>query len=194
MASRLSTKTYIEKDGGVNIKDVHRICYRGNGWPGRFRVFGEGGRLLMDRPYLGGSLIHVVSHDHYLRCWNCLDHWGRFADIVVSDSWTNEMVGTEVKGRSATMVRTERGKDAVDSVIDSGDMIADPITMKEMLGYNRGLVIDSNHALHGWMAWYQLLFFGLVRYLGYVLGNLLRRKRVGLRTTLKARLSSKYYY
>jgi len=194
MASRLSTKTYIEKDGGVNIKDVHRVCYRGNGWPGRFRVFGESGRILMDRPYLGGSLVHVVSRDHYLRCWNCLDHWGYFADIVVSDPWANETFRTESKGRSAVMFRTERGKEVIASAIDAGDIIADPITMKEMLGYNKGLIIDSNHALHGWMAWYQLLFFGRVRYLGYVLGNLLRRKRVGLKTTLKARLSSKYYY
>jgi len=194
MASRLSTKTYIEEDGGVNLKDVHRICYRGNGWPGRFRVFGEGGRLLMDRPYLGGSLIHVVSRDHYLRCWNCLDHWGRFADIVVSDPWTDKMVRTERKGRSAIMVRTERGKDAVASVIDSGDMIADPIVVEEMLGYNKHLVIDFEHPRHGWMAWYQVLFFGRVRYLGQVIGNLLRRKRVGLRTTLKARLNNKYYY
>jgi coenzyme F420 hydrogenase subunit beta len=193
MASRLSTKTYIEKDGGVNMKDVHRICYRGNGWPGRFRVFGKGGRLLMDRPYLGGSLIHVVSRDHYLRCWNCLDHWGRFADIVVSDPWTNELVRTERKGRSAIMVRTPRGNKAVASAIDSGDMIASPITIGDMLGYNRHLVIDSEHPGHGWMAAYQLLFFGRLKYLIPVLQSLLHRKRIGLITTLKARLNRNYY-
>jgi coenzyme F420 hydrogenase subunit beta len=194
MASRLSTKIYIEENGRVNLKDIHRICYRGNGWPGRFRVFGEGGKVLMDRPYLGGSLIHVVSRDHYLRCENCLDHWGRFADIVVSDPWTNEMVRTECKGRSAVMVRTERGKEALASAIDNGDMAADSIAVEEMLSYNKHLVIDSKHARHGWMAWYQLLFFGRVRYLGQVIGNLLRRRRVGLKTTLKARLSRQYYY
>jgi coenzyme F420 hydrogenase subunit beta len=194
MASRLSTKTYIEKDGGVNLKDVRRICYRGNGWPGRFRVFGEGGRLLMDRPYLGGALIHIVSRDHYLRCWNCLDHWGRFADIVVSDPWTDDIVKNERKGRSAIMVRTERGREAVASAIDSGDMIADPITVEEMLGYNKHLVIDSKHTRHGWMAGYQLLFFGRARYLVRVIKSLLQGKRIGLRSTLMARLSSKYYY
>lgn len=194
MASRLSTKAYIEEDGGVNIADVRRICYRGNGWPGRFRVFGEGGRLLMDRPLLGGSLIHVVPRDHYLRCWNCLDHWGRFADIAVSDPWTDDMVKNERKGRSAIMIRTKRGKEAVASAIDSGNMIADSITVKDMLGYNKHLVIDSEHHRHGWMAGYQLLFFGRLKYLIPVLGILLRRKRVGLMTTLKTRLSRKYYY
>jgi len=194
MASRLSTRAYIEEDGGVNLADVRRICYRGDGWPGRFRVFGENDKLLMDRPLLGGSLIHVVPRDHYLRCWNCLDHWGLFADIAVSDPWTEEMVKTERKGKSAIMVRTERGREAVASAIDSGDMIAESITIEDMLRYNKHLVIDSEHPRHGWMAGYQLLFFGRLKYLVPVLGSLLRRKRIGLRTTLKARLNKKYYY
>jgi coenzyme F420 hydrogenase subunit beta len=194
MASRLSTKAYIEEDGGVNIADVRRICYRGNGWPGRFRVFGEGGRLLMDRPLLGGSLIHVVPRDHYLSCWNCLDHWGKFADIAVSDPWTDDMVKNERKGRSAIMVRTERGKDAVKSAIDSWDMIADFITVKDMLGYNKHLVIDSNHPRHGWMAGYQLIFFGRLQYFLPLIRSMLRNKRVGLNTTIKARLCKQYYY
>lgn len=194
MASRLSTKAYIEEDGGVNIADVRRICYRGNGWPGRFRVFGENGRVLMDRPYMDGSLIHLVPRDHYLRCWNCLDHWGRFADIAVSDPWCDEMVRTERKGRSAIMVRTGRGKEAVASAIDSGDMVADAITVENMLGYNRHLVIDSRHPRHGWMAGYQLLFFGRLKYFVPLVRGLLRNKRIGLNTTIKTRLCKRYYY
>jgi coenzyme F420 hydrogenase subunit beta len=194
MASRLSTKAYIEEDGGVNIADVRRICYRGNGWPGRFRVFGENNKLLMDRPLLGGSLIHVVPRDHYLRCWNCLDHWGHFADIAVSDPWTDEIVKTERKGRSAIMVRTERGKEVVTSAIDAGDMIADSITVIDMLGYNKHLVVGPEHTHYGWMAVHQLLFFGRLKYLVPVLRSLLRKKRIGLKTTLKAWLSQKYYY
>lgn len=194
MASRLGTKRYIEGEGGVDIADVRRICYRGDGWPGRFRVFGKNDELLMDRPLLGGSLIHVVPYDHYLRCWNCMDHWGRFADIAVSDPWTEEMVENERKGKSAIMVRTERGSQAVASAIDSGDMIAEPITIQDMLCYNKHLVIDSGHARHGWMAAYQLLFFGRLKYLWQVLGGLIHRKRIGLKTTLKARFGKKYYY
>jgi hypothetical protein len=34
---------------------------------------------------------------------------------------------------------------AAASAIDSGDMIADSITVKDMLGYNKYLVIDSEH-------------------------------------------------
>jgi coenzyme F420 hydrogenase subunit beta len=194
MASRLGTKRYIEGEGGVNIADVRRICYRGDGWPGRFRVFGENDELLMDRPLLGGSLTHVVPYDHYLRCWNCMDHWGRFADIAVSDPWTDAMIENERKGKSAIMIRTDSGRDAVASAIDSGDMIAESITIEDMLGYNKHLVVDSEHVRHGWMAAYQLLFFRRLKYLRPVLGGLIHRKRIGLKTTLKARLDKRYYY
>ena len=194
MASRLSTKAYIEEHGGVNLRDVRRICYRGNGWPGRFRVFGEDDRLLMDRPLLGGSLIHVVGRDPYLRCRYCLDHWGRFADIAVSDPWCEEMVRNERKGRSAIIVRTERGKQVVTSAIQSGDMIADPIGVSDFLGYNKHLVISPRHTSHVWRAAYQLLFFGRLRYLMPLVRGLLRTRHIGLKTTIKARLCKQYYY
>lgn len=194
MSSRLMTKSYIAKDGGVDLNAVRRICYRGNGWPGRFRVYGEDNCILMDRPYIDGLLPNVVGCDHYLRCENCLDHWAYYADIVVSDPWSKEMIKSETQGRSAIMVRTERGKRAVSAAINSGDFIADRISATDMIAYNRHLAIDSKHLRHSWMALYQLFFFGRVRYLLPVLRYSMARKLAGLKTTLKARMNKKYYY
>ena len=194
MASRLSTRAYIEKDGGVSLRDVRRIVYRGSGWPGRFRVFGEGNRLLMDRPLIGGSLEHLVGRDHYLRCWNCLDHWSHFADIVVSDPWNQEMVENETVGWSAVMVRTERGRNAVASAINAGDLISKRITLAEMLRYNSHLLLGPQHERVSWMAWYQVLFFRRLAYLLPLFRGLLRGKARGFRTTWKARMEARYYY
>jgi coenzyme F420 hydrogenase subunit beta len=194
MASRLATKAYIEKDGGVDVKDIRRISYRGNGWPGRFRVFGENNKLLMDKPLIGGSLTHLVGKDHYLRCYNCLDHWAHYADIVVSDPWSERMINNEKKGWSAVMVRTERGQKAVASAINGGDFIAETISVSEMATYNRHLLIDARHERHSWMAAYQLFFFRRVKYLLPLLQCLLKKKLIGLRTTLRTRLDKKYYY
>ena len=104
------------------------------------------------------------------------------------------MVEKERKGKSAIMVRTERGRQAVASAIDSGDMSAESITVEDMLGYNEHLVVGPGHPRHGWMAGYQLMFFGRLRYFWKVLASIVWRKRVGLRTTLKARVDKKYYY
>ena len=192
MTSRENTKAYLLRYG-IDPAKVGRITYRGKGWPGSFRGFDRTGQVLLERPYLGDETEHLISKDHYLRCHNCLDHWGRFADIVACDPWNQDVMQDEHKGKSAIIVRTQRGAEALASAVDSGDMIAEPITITDMLGYNKPLVIDSEHPRHGWMAAYQLLFAGRVKYLPTILRALFRRQRIGLVTTIKARLDRNYF-
>src|SRR5215467_8350335 len=87
------------------VKEVH---YRGEGWPGDFRVISDGrserkaltyqeswGRLTSYRP---------------LRCNLCPDGLGRVADIACGDAW--ESFGTSSDpGRSIVIVRTHRGQE-----------------------------------------------------------------------------------
>jgi hypothetical protein len=73
-------------------------------------------------------------------------------------------------------------------------MIADAISTEDMLNFNKHLVIDSNHQRHGWMIGYQLVFFRRLKYLPALIGNMLKMKRIGLKTTIKAFLSRRYYY
>lgn len=191
MPSRQSTANYLKRYN-INPQDVRRICYRGGGWPGSFRAYGDNG-LLLQRPLLGDELDYLVPCDHYLRCWNCLDHWGRFSDITVSDPWCDKFVKTETKGRSAVMVRTERGRKAVASVLASREMAADVITIEEMLGYNRHLVIDSRHPRHAWMGIYQMVFQRRLRNPAAIVRSLIKRKGIGLRTTLSVKFDKNYY-
>lgn len=193
MASRLSTTSYLERYG-INPADVRRINYRGNGWPGSFRAYGDNG-VILEQPYLGDELKYLVGVDHYLRCRNCLDHWARLADIAVSDPWCEKFVSMEHKGRSAVMVRSDRGKDAVGSAINKGDLIADHISLQDMIGYNKHLVIHPHHSRHAWMAIYQVVFFRRFKYLGTLLRMMsaLRRSDIGIRTTFRARFEKNYY-
>lgn len=191
MPSHESTKAYLERYG-VNLGAVRRIYYRGGGWPGSFRVYGDHG-LVLKRKLLGDELEHLVPRDHYLRCWNCLDHWSYYADVAVSDPWCEDMVENERKGWSAVMVRTEQGKQAVASAIESGDMIARSITMNDMLAYNKHLIVNSHHSQHAWMAVYQFLFHGRIRKPFAVLRSLVNRKGIGFKTTVRARFNRCYY-
>ena len=192
MASHLSTLAYLLRYK-VDPSKVRRFAYRGGGWPGGVRAWGENNELLLDRPLLGDSLVHLVGKDHYLRCWNCLDHFGRLADIVVSDPWTEDIVKNETKGKSAFMLQTQRGTEALQSAIESNALIDEHITTEDMLDYNRHLVIHKKHARHSWMSLYQLLFFGRVVKPFSILGSVLRRNQVGLATTLKARFNRNFY-
>lgn len=192
MASRQSTIAFLQRYG-VNLDKAYRIVYRGGGWPGYFRVFDEKGETILKKPSLGGSLDLVVPGDHYLRCYNCFDPWARFADIVVSDPWCDEMIDDETKGWSGIMVRTKTGQRAVDSSIADGDMVAKNISAEVMYGYNKHLIITSTHPRHAWMALYQLIFLGRFKGLKSVVGSLVRKKGIGLRTTLRARFDRNYY-
>ncbi|OHB61004.1 MAG: hypothetical protein A2167_01160 [Planctomycetes bacterium RBG_13_46_10] len=192
VASRQSTIAFLQRYA-VSLKQAYKIAYRGGGWPGYFKVFDAKGQTLLKKPLLGGSLDLVVPSDHYLRCWNCLDHWARFADIAVSDPWCDEMVDNETKGWSGIMVRTQSGQWAVDSSIYDGDIIAKNVSVDQMYGYNKHLTITSTHPRHTWMALYQLIFFGRFKGLKSVIGNVIRKKGTGLLTTLRARFDKNYY-
>jgi len=191
MPSRQSTTNYLKRYG-INPKDARKVCYRGGGWPGSFKVYGDTG-LILERPLLNDELDYLVPCDHYLRCWNCMDHWGRFSDIVVSDPWCDEFVKTETKGRSAVMIRTESGHKAMALVLANGEMAADAITIEEMLGYNRHLLIGHHHSRHAWMGIYQLVFFGRIRNSAAIIRSLIQRKGIGLNTTLRVKLDKNYY-
>ena len=192
MASRQSTLAFLQRHN-VSLNDAYKISYRGGGWPGYFRVFNKENQVILEKPLLGGSLDVVVPGDHYLRCWNCLDHWADYADIIVSDPWCDEMVDNETKGWSAIMIRTQSGQEAVDSAIAQGDMFAKGVSAEEMHSYNRHLIITSEHTRHSWMALYQLLFFGRFKGLSSVFRSLIKRKGIGLLSTLRARFDRNYY-
>ncbi len=192
MASRQSTLAFLKRHQ-VDIDKAWKIAYRGGGWPGYFRVFDKEGNVLLKQPLLGGSLDLVVPGDHYLRCWNCLDQWGRFSDIVVSDPWCDEMVDNETKGWSGIMIMTPSGQQAVDSAVAAGDITAKEISPDQMYDYNKHIIITKDHPRHAWMALFQLIFFGRFRGLSHVFRCVLRRKGIGLKTTLRARFDKNYY-
>ena len=148
----------------------------------------------MDRPLIGGSLRHVVGVDHYLRCENCLDHWSRFADLVVSDPWSADHLERETKGESAVLIRSARGQARVAAAVAAGALWAKPIPTEDMIGFNRHLWLRPEHERFSWMALYQLLFHKRLRFLPEIARRFFLAKLVGLRTTLRARFIKKYYY
>jgi hypothetical protein len=104
------------------------------------------------------------------------------------------MVHTEKLGRSAIMIKNEIGRNAVLPAIEDGFFIADNISIKEMINYNKHLLISDNHETHTWMALYQFFFMRRFKYLLRLFRYLVAGNLRGIMTTLKARLAKKYYY
>lgn len=92
------------------------LKYRGEGWPGYFRATwkdGESFELSYDE-----SWGKILGRQLGFRCKICPDGIGMLADIAVGDSWSTQNGYpdfTESDGRCFIFVRTDRGKNILDS-------------------------------------------------------------------------------
>lgn len=101
---------------GIDPDEVTRVDYRGEGWPGEFRVeTAAGHRASMSYAEAWGGL----TRQRQWRCLVCPDHTGEFADLSVGDPWYRP-VGAGEAGRSLVVVRTERGRALLESALASG--------------------------------------------------------------------------
>lgn len=98
----------------ILTEQIDSVRYRGEGWPGRFKVrsdergqeasasYAESwGRLTRYRPF---------------RCNLCPDGLGRLADIACGDAWENSSDNGN-PGLSLVLVRTERGREILRGAI-----------------------------------------------------------------------------
>ena len=98
----------------VNQDEVSSVHYRGEGWPGNFRV-------LQNRESTGKSMTYDESWSRLtgyrpLRCNLCPDGLGRVADISCGDAWHKHGDDSDT-GRSLVLVRTERGREILQRAI-----------------------------------------------------------------------------
>lgn len=98
-------------DLGILPDEVVDLHYRGDGWPGEFRVRAEDGRVraLSYEESWGGHL----GRDLQWRCKICVDGTGEDADIAVGDFWRSDDRGFPIfgegPGNSVAIARTSKG-------------------------------------------------------------------------------------
>ncbi|MEH3154967.1 MAG: Coenzyme F420 hydrogenase/dehydrogenase, beta subunit C-terminal domain [Gordonia paraffinivorans] len=107
---------------GVAFVDVRSVRYRGDGWPGAFRVTRhDGSSAAMSYNESWGSHLGPTVQT---RCKICVDGTGGHADIAVGDYWDADESGfptfEEADGTSVVVARTERGAAVVRQLLDQG--------------------------------------------------------------------------
>lgn len=98
----------------VDREGIDSISYRGEGWPGDFRVHSAGSSVEKTLGYQQ-SWAYLTSY-RPLRCNLCPDGLGRIADISCGDSW-GKWRNDGDPGRSLVLVRTERGREILHGAI-----------------------------------------------------------------------------
>jgi len=144
------------------VKEVH---YRGDGWPGSFRVVSSGQAHPLQLSYRE-SWGRLTAY-RPLRCHLCPDGLGRVADIACGDAWHHHTDDGD-SGRSLILVRTERGRAVLRAAVAAGYVIAQRAEADDVLRAQPSL-LERRRLLFGRMAALRLLGVPAPRYNGFSL-------------------------
>lgn len=114
----------------TQTRSIKTIRYRGEGWPGAFRV-----RFTDDQPEKSISYKQSwgrLTHYQPLRCNLCPDGLGRFADISCGDAW-NKYEDNGDPGRSLAIVRSELGRELLHKARTAGYLDLTGATANDIL-------------------------------------------------------------
>lgn len=141
-------------DGREKSTDpVTQVHYRGEGWPGDFRVVGDKG-VEQQRLSYQESWGRLTAY-RPLRCNLCPDGLGRVADIACGDAWHRYKADGD-KGRSLVLVRTERGREILERAQRAGYITLQPAGSDDVLRAQKNL-LDRRRALFGRLAAFRAL-------------------------------------
>ena len=153
---------------GDDADQISRLKFRGEGWPGEFRVSlnGNGGRSLYSYETSWGRLQATRG----LRCQLCADGMGELADVSCGDAW-HRYNGDGNPGLSIVVARTQRGLDLVEEAIERGYLILDEVEPAEIAASQGS---DSGIANRRRATWGRLLVLRLLgiprpQYVGFPL-------------------------
>ena len=110
---------------------VVSLRYRGDGWPGDFKVSFEDGKTF--RCSYNESWGQVLGRDVRFRCKICPDGIGQYADLVVGDAWHTKdgyPDFTEQEGRSFLLARNARGAELAEKARDAGILSLSPLDIR----------------------------------------------------------------
>ena len=119
---------------GISKENVAQIKYRGAGWPGSLKVELRDGQTY-NEPYLDYFDNHFMCYEMH-RCNLCCDSFGELADISCGDAWLPEYKGSDDKGTSVVVVRSERGREFLSSV-GPGVLALDPLSIDKAVQSQR---------------------------------------------------------
>jgi coenzyme F420 hydrogenase subunit beta len=151
---------------GVQRSHVAALHYRGEGWPGDFRVTPADASTEKRMSYKE-SWGKLTSY-RPLRCNLCPDGLGRVADIACGDAWESHEEGDGNPGRSLVLVRTERGRQVMSQMRAAGGVVLEPAGAGDVLRAQTSL-LERRRQLFGRLAAFRVLGIPIPSYSGFSL-------------------------
>ena len=116
---RYSGTEFLFKKYNIEKKEIQKISYRGNGWPGTFNIKLKNKEIKISYNYIWNTLFGPNFFTPY-RCLTCIDQTNELADISVGDAWLKEIVASDKIGTSIIISRNSKGENLVKKVLNEG--------------------------------------------------------------------------
>lgn len=131
---------FFTEQAKINTKDAVRYYYRKGHWRGSGSVSYRDGSVQTFSYTKGVCAYKNAYFFEEKRCTCCKDHFCEFSDISFGDIWNSELKKESVKYTSC-VIRSQKGKDVFDRLLDEGDIVATHVSGEEMVrGQKRALV------------------------------------------------------
>ena len=150
---------------GVSTEQVNSIRYRGEGWPGNFKIVYDDLKKEKSLTY-EESWGRLTGH-RPIRCNLCPDGLGRVADISCGDAWEKHY-GNKDAGRSIVIVRTERGREILNRAMLAKYVELVPVDSAAVLQAQRNL-LQRRRELFGRLLGMKLLLSPTTNFPGFSL-------------------------
>jgi coenzyme F420 hydrogenase subunit beta len=160
----------------VTPDDVDAVHYRGEGWPGRFRVQPKKGTQSKSYSYMK-SWSRLTKYRPF-RCNLCPDGLGNLADLACGDAWEQFQEDGD-PGRSIVLVRTERGRELLHRAIHAGYVDLKPVTPAAVLAAQKNL-LERRRELFGRLLAMRMLAVPMTRFRGFSLFHSWIRQPLGV--------------
>ncbi|WP_432246050.1 Coenzyme F420 hydrogenase/dehydrogenase, beta subunit C-terminal domain [Arthrobacter sp. G.S.26] len=170
--SQAATEDLVRKLG-VEVEQVSTLDYRGDGWPGEFRIGLNDGtnRSMSYHESWGGHLGRNLQW----RCKLCVDGTGGHADIAVGDYWHADANGfpvfSDAEGTSAVIARTVRGERLLQEAAAAGVVRLRPLDLAKVAAV-QPLQVTRKNTLLGRLIGRRLAGKSVPKYRGYFLFRL----------------------
>lgn len=125
----------------IDTKDIKNINFRGNGWPGSFKVEKKDGSIYSTTYF--DAWNNYLSQDHNERCNYCDNPFPLESDIIVGDPWGDEYKDDKY-GQSLILVRSEIGVNVINELEANDKIVSSLVSYKDVERYQRNLLIRYN--------------------------------------------------
>ncbi len=121
---------FVAKWHNVDIKDIIKLDYRGEGWPGSMSIVLKDGRRKLI-PYTKYGIVHSFNLFTPSRCFLCMDGLANLADISCADAWFLGLDSDHI-GCSLVISRNEKAEQVIKGAISKNILVLDKITNSDL--------------------------------------------------------------